>query len=171
MASRPSSQRRASGAPPGTTAIPIHEAAARLGISLDAARKRLVRGTLPGERTPTGWAVYWTELDTQQDGSAPPGAPVPDAALVAELRARIVSLQDETRYLRQTLDGELERHAEEIRRRDHLIAGLIERVPELPATIESPGASVTHEKAPQSDESAAETESGLRRFWRRVLGR
>src|SRR5215207_8739396 len=49
----------------------------------------------------------------------------PDASLVAHL-------QDEVTFLR----GELEARTEELRRKDHLLAAALERIPELPATIE-----------------------------------
>ena len=57
--------------------VPIAAAAARLGISSEAARKRVARGTLPGRKVAGAWYV---------DAVAVPDAPTgrPDADPVAD---------------------------------------------------------------------------------------
>jgi hypothetical protein len=177
VSSHPSRQRRATSAPPGTTPIPIQDAAARLGISLDAARKRLVRGTLAGERTPAGWTVYWTD---RQDSSAPGGAPASDA-LVEALQARIDSLETHLAAERQAREDAERRHSVELERRDVLLREALQRVPELPAGETVQAATVTHEKAAvrndRGDVASESVTSGSdrlalrwRRWWRRMRG-
>ena len=65
------------------------------------------------------------------------------------------------------LRNELAARAEEIRRRDHIIAGLVERLPELPAGGDGP---TTHHSAPgaaERAERAPDPSSPWWRFWER----
>ena len=87
--------------------------------------------------------------------------------LIAELRDRVAFLE-----------GQLESRAEEIRRRDHIIAALTERIP---SAIEAPD----HGKPPRAPESTVEEptrttpsdagspreEGSQRPWWRRAFGR
>jgi excisionase family DNA binding protein len=95
-----------------------------------------------------------------------------DALLLVAKDESIADLRDRVAFL----ERQLESRVEEIRRRDHIIAALTERIP--PA-IEAPN----HEKPPRARESTAEgptkvTSSGAgglqrgtkRRWWRRVFG-
>ena len=70
--------------------------------------------------------------------------------------------------------AELAARTEENRRKDHLIAGLIERVPALEAAT-SQNVAESANLAPQSDVPrdvplAVAPEPILRRWWRRVMG-
>lgn len=126
----------------------VAEAAARLGVTPDAIRRRLHRGTLAGDKTDDGqWRVWLPDLDPERDPEQPPGpvtgerhdaartppdarqdaartAPAPD--LVASYEARLMEMGADVAFLR----AELEARTEEIRRRDHIIAGLVERIRE-----------------------------------------
>ena len=55
------------------TKVPINEAAQRLGISLDVARKRVKRGTLPAEKVDGRWYVELDGLDSALAGASQPG--------------------------------------------------------------------------------------------------
>jgi hypothetical protein len=113
---------------PDAGPLPLVEAAGRLGISPDAARKRLERGTLRGEKRAGRWVVWLDPEgapDTTQDATWTPLDARADAALVAALESEITFLR-----------SELAARTEEVRRRDHLLAAALERRPELPATIE-----------------------------------
>jgi hypothetical protein len=108
--------------PQPETLLPLSEAAQRLGIAYDTARKRLKAGSLRGERRAGRWHVWVPSPEPDPDQTEP----IPDALVAA--------LQDDIAFLRQ----ELAARTEEIRRRDHLIAGLIDRLPEtlaLPAAV------------------------------------
>jgi len=109
------------------TSVPIAEAAARLGISVDAVRKRIQRGKLTGHKTDSGWTVVWIEPDIVQTDVLEPSALVDD-------------LRDQVTYLRNQLDAEREareaaerRHAAEIERRDVLFREALGRIPALGA--------------------------------------
>jgi len=93
--------------------------------------------------------------------------------------ALIARLESENAYLRQTLDAEIEPR----RRADHLVAGLMERLPELMAGGTAPHDADTaphRDDAPQKvDVSLNEARivpkpasdgpaSGWRRWWRRI---
>ncbi len=98
------------------------EAAAALGVSVDAVRSRIKRGTIAHERE--GGRVYvLLGGDEYRPGRDQPiDRPGESNALISQLRAEI-------EYLR-----------EESRRKDHIIAGLVERIP--PA-IEAPASEAT----------------------------
>jgi hypothetical protein len=94
-----------------------------------------------------------------------------DALLDAKVQT-IADLRDRVAFLERQLEGRVE----EIRRRDHIIAALTERIP--PA-IEAPD----HEKPPRAPESTVEEPATAtpvragaapggprRRWWRRAFG-
>lgn len=90
-----------------------------------------------------------TGRDTGQPGEQPM-----DAALVAALERHITQLT-------QLLEIEVEAR----RRADHIIAGLVERVRELPAGETAQDAAERHEKAPPRD---AGGEMASEPIWQRV---
>ena len=117
------------------------EAAARLGLSRDAVRMRVRRGALPSVRI-DGRPYVILAPNTVREHDRKPAEPVrehdehenpPDDRLVAALTDRIAALE----RIIERRDAELADRAEEIRRRDHLLAGLIERIPALPETAAS----------------------------------
>jgi hypothetical protein len=65
--------------PPDTAPVSLSDAAVRLGISPDAARKRLKRGTLRGEKQNGRWLVY-LEPDARSDAVQDAAFPTVDAA-------------------------------------------------------------------------------------------
>ena len=140
----------------GQTVVPIAEAATRLGISVDAVRKRIQRGKLTGHKTDQGWTVVWTEPDSRPDNVQTGGQ---------DQSAAIVRLESEVEFLRSELAG----RTEEIRRRDHIIAGLVESMRALPAGQD---ATVSDMRAPQSGAVATvvsdTTRLAWRRWWRRI---
>jgi excisionase family DNA binding protein len=106
--------------------VTIAEAARRLGLTEDAVRKRIRRKQLEAFKSEDGrWIVLLARDGTESQTS--PGrrpGPVwdePRDELVAALRARIDSLE------RQLSD-----RTDEARRRDVVIAQLVQRVPEIP---------------------------------------
>jgi excisionase family DNA binding protein len=137
--------------------LSVPEAATRLGVTPDAIRARLHRGTLAGEKVGGAWRVFLPGAPTgeQQDADRPA-----TDALVSALHDRIDSLE-----------RQLAERTEEIRRRDHLIAGFIERLPELPAGQD---AAVSEMQVPTSGAVASKppdtTPAAWRRWWRRMTG-
>ena len=102
----------------------LKDAAEVLGISEDGVRKRVKRDSIPHDRDEDGKLyVYLDASETEADTSGDASGDTPLWALVDQLRS-------ENEYLR-----------EESRRKDHIIAGLVECVPALeppPETREAP---------------------------------
>jgi len=104
----------------------VQEAAQRLGISQDAVRQRIRRGSIRHDKDDKGRVYVY--LDPTNTRPTPvhdaPSDTVPEASrsneLVTELRNRI-----------QFLETELTDRKEESRRKDHIIAALTQRIPEL----------------------------------------
>jgi hypothetical protein len=151
----------------GTLKVTIREAAARLGVTEAAIRKRIQRGSLDKEMGQDG-RVY-VSLDLSQDKSHPESQ-VDSGALVE-------SLQDQVAFLRSQLDI----RAEEIQRRDVIIsqltqanAALAARVPELEAAEASEdhaeGAADPAARVGYQPGDTAEPRSSERPWWRRMFG-
>src|SRR4051812_33742497 len=115
----------------GTTVrMTVGQAAQALGISAEAVRQRVRRGTLPTEKSEDGSVFVLvaaertrTDADGTNDGTT-------DKALLA---AHLDHALDEIRFLRE----ELFTRNEELRRKDHLLAALTECIPELESVRES----------------------------------
>jgi len=137
--------------------ITVAEAAERLGITKEAVRKRISRGTL--------------RSDKDQDGTVHVYVPqsAPQSAPQSEPPALVDVLQEQNAYLREQLRREQEAHAEARR----IIAGLVQRVPELESSSDTSGSPRTASDAgdrgqPRSD--APGSQEGERRpWWRRVF--
>jgi hypothetical protein len=149
--------------------LDVGDAAQELGISTDAVRKRIARGSLRSDRE-NGSVRVWLD-----DGGTEAGreGQVDSEALVEVLR-------DQVDYLRAQLDAE--RRANDENRR--LLAGLIERVPALEAPTDTSAPTQRHEVGTQEPAEAAPTpapgpgatprtdepRSPEKPWWRRVFG-
>jgi len=144
--------------------VSVYEAAEVLGVTVDAIRKRVQRGTIPHRKDETG--RVWVLLEAAKSMQETPTSTVRDETedvpdkdqdtYRTEGRSSLVeSLEDQIGYLRgviETRDKELEARTEELRRKDHIIAALTERIPELePPTPSEPR---------DAPETAAEGEGG-----------
>ena len=129
--------------------VDVQEAAGMLGTSVDAVRKRIRRGTLRSERE-DGRVYVWVNGDP--DAHAPPyreashGVQDEVRPMVEAKDAHIAALSERI----DSLEKQLDVRAEELRRKDHIIAGLVER---LPPQLEAPP---TPQESPQTDTSEAE---------------
>ncbi len=157
MSGQPSRQRPESVQTPVPTTVPIAEAAARLGISVDAVRKRIQRGKLTGQKTDSGWTVVWIEPDIRPDTVQ---TPVPESsALVDDLRDQVAYLRDQLAIEREARADAERRHAADIERRDVLLREALERIPQLPASVPTP--------SPQQEARQARPMASVRdwRWW------
>ena len=142
-----------------TQRVSVDEAARRLGLPVDAIRKRIARGTIAHERGEHG--RVWVLLDIDQDT----GRPQSDSSA-------LISAKDETiATLREQLEAERQAHAE-VRR---IIAGLVERIPPaIDAPSETPGAPTEAAGEPERTEpwtgAPGPQERVSRPWWRRVFG-
>lgn len=124
--------------------VTIQEAARRLGVKDDAIRKRIQRGTLRSEKAQDGRVYVY--LDATHDAAHPGFKDSTQYAAHDAGREELVDvLRDEVAHLRHQLDQERDANRENRR----IIAGLIERVPELEAPAPAP-------EPPRSPESAGE---------------
>jgi excisionase family DNA binding protein len=117
----------------GEQRVTVQEAASRLGVKEDAIRKRIQRGTLRHEKDPNDGRVY-VYVNGTQDATQ-------DISEDASYDVLVEALNDQVEYLRRvidTRDRELEARTEELRRKDHIIAALTDRIPELEPARETP---------------------------------
>jgi hypothetical protein len=136
----------------GRQRLDLKEAAEALGVTSEAVRKRAKRGTLPSDTGPDGRMYVW--VDSRVDGGSDTGWTPP----VSDKDAHISSLEDQVSFLR----AELVTRNEELRRKDHLLAALTERIPELEASPEPSESPVTVSGTSDRD---GERPSWLRRFF------
>jgi hypothetical protein len=141
----------------------VNEAAELLGISAEAVRARINRGTLPKEKGTDGTVyVRLDDAHTHPD-ERPDGDDTGDHTLPESKAFEL--MQEQVDYLRQ----QLEVWQEEARRKDHIIAALTDRIPELEAPA-SPEPRESPETPPE--EAAKEEDRGeaqQRSWWRRLL--
>jgi hypothetical protein len=139
----------------------VSEAAEILGISAEAVRGRIRRGTIPVERE--GGTVYVLIEGTERyrttaDQSRTTGDQPDDSTdlLIAELQDRVRSLEEANRENRR------------------IIAALTSRIPAIEAPQEATGGAETVEEEPKRAEPHPDTltpqESVRRPWWRRVFG-
>jgi len=132
-----------------------------LGISADAVRSRIKRGTLRAEREGGRVFIVLGSPDRAQPTNRPGATDQPTD-----------DLREQVRYLREQLRREQEAHAEARR----IIAGLVQRVPAIEAptgsTPDAPGPPSGGEdtpgrgETPGTPETPAQRPSWWRRFWR-----
>jgi len=157
--------------------LTLAEAAAALGISSEAVRKRLKRGGLAGRQVDGRWYVTLDtpggqpadagthRVDERPDDGGAAGYP----PLVAALEARVVSLELELARTHAALRRAQEAEGEQRR----IIAGLMARLPELAAPTPRPAATGDAPTASPPPEVAAvpAVPAPARRPWWRWGGR
>jgi excisionase family DNA binding protein len=141
--------------------LTVAQAAEALGISQDAVRKRIARGTIPHDRDESGRVfVYLSPSETVQKTDQDT---VQDDATKTVQDTYIRSLEDQIAFLRRELE-----------RKDTILLNLTERIPELEAPQEASESPETVEKAPESADHRSATggtqEGAQRPWWRRMFG-
>jgi hypothetical protein len=116
--------------PSDISRLTVPEAAQALGISPEAVRNRLSRGTLKSVKE-SGTVYVLLETDRpRHTGDIPIDRPRDiHAELLEELRKRVS-------YLERLLEEEREARTDERRRHDTLMAQLMQRIPEIEAPSE-----------------------------------
>jgi hypothetical protein len=140
--------------------VTIPEAAQLLGITQNAVRQRIRRGNIEYEKDEKGRTyVYIDSSDTRTEAV---GDQSRDMLLFRAMQDQI-----------DTLKGELAIRNEELRRKDHLLAALTER---LPPAIEAPQdmpSEATESRVTDAEEerstSVVPPERENRSWWRRIF--
>jgi molybdopterin converting factor small subunit len=167
----------------------VQEAAATLGITVEAVRGRMHRGKYGREKAEDG-RVYvvltpdqLANVDERSDErSEERSAHVRERSggsgeLVEELRDHVAFLRAELEARNEEIHRREEEHREEARRKDTIIAQLAQRIPELEAPRESPPepreASETVSEEAEKGTSPEQQQPSPRRersWWRAFFG-
>jgi len=137
--------------------LSVVEAAKRLGVTQDAVYKRIKRGTIRADTGVDGLTYVYLDSSVDTPGTST------DKPTGKSIDALITAQQDQIDYLREQLAV----WQEEARRKDHIIAALTERIPELEAPSESRGSSLTPCEGEDRVEATPEEEK--RPWWRRFF--
>jgi excisionase family DNA binding protein len=129
------------------------QAAELLGISTEAVRQRIRRGSLRAEKDADGRVYVHLDASEQRTDDARTNEQTLSAG-------HSDSLQEQITYLRKQLDTANERDREQRR----IIAALTSRIPALPSAGESPAAAPTEAAKQQPSEGVQVS------WWRRVFG-
>jgi hypothetical protein len=166
--------------PDELTTVTVSDAAELLGLSTEAVRMRVKRGTLAS--TKIGGTVYVLLDGPNERPNVKPNArpnsrtndrpnPRPNieaAPVVANLQEHNADLRDQVEHLRRELDT----RNEELRRKDTIIMAMTQRIPELETAPEPRDARETASE-PQSSSPAPYDQDGSQEkpsWWRRFFG-
>jgi len=153
----------ASDRPPGRLRYTVPDAARILGISPEAVRNRLSRGTLDSVKEGGTVHVLIDRDMTQHAADRPDDIPGESNALISEMRERIAFLE-----------REFERRGEEAAELRRIIAALTSRIPEIEPPRETPAGPREYPQTPSDTAgrgTTVEEETTERRsWWRRMFG-
>ena len=138
----------------------VPETADLLGITVDAVRKRIHRGTLTSEKAADGRVYVLLDVDLDTDTPRSEYDALKDE-LIEDLRDRV-----------RRLEGDLDTRTAEILRRDQIIAALTERIPELLApTHQPPQQAQDGDEPPVRGPAPQERQTATQRlsWWRRMF--
>jgi hypothetical protein len=164
--------------------VTVAEAADILGITAETVRTRIKRGRLDSVKEPPGpgGTVYVLLLQADQTGpNYDPTSRGQDRTDDQTPSTAVVEAKDETiealRERVRRLEHELDIRNDEIRRRDHLLAAALERIPAIEAPPEEresrEGAEPQSARGTPTEEQEESTSRPLeeqRSWWRRMFG-
>jgi hypothetical protein len=134
----------------------VPEAASVLGISPEAVRTRISRGTLESVKD-QGRVFVLLEPDRT----------TPNTDITGDQTALVDTLRNQVEFLQ----GELERRGEETAELRRIIAALTQRIPEIEPPRETPSEPPKRPESPGGETSRAETPPEPERpWWRRMFG-
>ena len=151
----------------------VKGAAEALGVTVEAVRKRIARGTLRSEKGPDGTRYVW--LDEGPDHGRAGNGTGPDVRVDALLDAKEQTI-GELRERVDQLGRILETRDEELRRKDTIIMQMAQRIPELPPSplqeprdVHDRGAEASGGVEATAHNGGAQTDT-RRPWWLRWLG-
>jgi hypothetical protein len=154
--------RPADNQPPPSRRLTVQEAATALGVTVDAVRGRIKRGSLESSKGKDG-TVYVLVGDYDQPADQADGQP----GLAADQSRLVEALQDQIEHLRRQLDEANRANAEHRR----LLAAALERIPEIEAPQEpSDGPETAAETSGKGGVPPEPQRRSERPWWRRVFG-
>jgi hypothetical protein len=160
-----------------TNRVAVADAAQLLGLSAEAVRMRIKRGTLASEKVAgTVYVLLDADLTRSNQDSLTNHPPDQLSNLTTDQTGLVEALRSEVEFLREELSRREEVHVEESRRKDSIIAALTQRIPELEAPREhasEPQESPTTPAEPRSDTAVPhESADGQikQSWWRRFFG-
>jgi hypothetical protein len=140
--------------------LDVKTAAEVLGISSEGVRKRIKRGALESEKDPDGRVYIW--LDTDWTSANEIGT-----TQLTQL------LQDQIEVLRHELEDWKKAVAvrdDELRRKDHIIAALTERIPEIEAPANSTHKETSRDGLQSEQQTHTDPPATQTGWWLRLLG-
>jgi len=145
------------------TGIPVYDAAHLLGISENAVRARLRRGTLAGVKHDTSWYVLLRDTDVptvtpSTKSDVPPDAPQHVPSHTAAHEQLIEELRRDKLFLQEQLDRALRQLEAERQRADVLQALGTGTTPGMPPDD------------PESHETSDPAPTGVLAWWKRLWG-
>ncbi len=158
--------------------VTVAEAADILGITAEAVRTRIKRGRLDSVKDPPGpgGTVYvllqadqtGPNHDPTRQGHGQTTDQTPSIGVIEAKDETIEALRERV----QRLEHELDIRNEEIRRRDHLLASALERIPaiEAPESPESAEPRSNTGTTPEEQEEPTSRPEQRRSWWRRMFG-
>src|ERR687885_1630178 len=145
----------------GDIRVTVEDAARLLDITVDAVRKRIERGTLQSEKVNnTRYVVLDTDMIRHDDilGTAPEHNDTDITHMVASLEEQVAFLREVIRSRDHELRRREEEYREESRRKDHLLAAALERIPELEPAIEATEGPVSSSEEPDKGDVPPDAE-------------
>jgi hypothetical protein len=141
--------------------LTVPEAARALGISPEAVRNRLSRGTLESVKVQGTVYVLIDSDMLRHISDIPTDRPGESDALISQMQGRI-----------ESLERQLERAEERDRENRRIIAALTSRIPAIEAPPEAPESPETPSGAVPNTQARPEPEtpSEARPWWRRMFG-
>ena len=148
----------------GLDSLTVSQAAGKLGVTQDAIRKRIARGTIRHDKDSKGRIFVY--LDTSEGASKTVQDEGHDESFKTKQDA------DQDKYTR-SLEDQIDFLRRELERKDTIIMSLTQRIPELEAPLKPSRDSQTASEAPATgDDIPTESQepSKQRSWWRAFFG-
>ncbi len=150
--------------------VTVPEAAQILGVTPDAVRSRLRRGTLQRDEAADGTVLVVLTVGDRPDGHAEENDgqtdDQPTVAYINELKSRVELLEREL----EAWKTEAQDWKEAARRNDHLLARALEHLPTLEAPQEPRESPETVTEPVANGEEGPSEEEQHKSWWRRIFG-
>jgi len=149
----------------------VHEASLLLGLSVEAVRKRAERGKLASVKGEDSTRYILLDADQTKTGPSPDND---QTELIEALYGQIEFLREELAARNVELRHREEEYREESRRKDHLLAAALERIPAIDPPEEAPPEPREEPETASPKMEGVEVpiaeEKPQRSFWQKLFG-